>query len=552
MQIVFSIITIILIFTTIYSYGLLITNTIYKNQKTDFFFNILIGYTLIGLITVIFHFFLEINNYFSLILIIVGILIFISNYIKIEKKEFIQFALIIVLLSFILFAFSEHPIDANMYHHPYVAYLKSEKIIFAVANLQFRFGHISLLQYVQAAVTNNFFHEISLASLNIIFYICFIFFFLKEILGTKHISIVFIIKILLVSFILIKFARYREHGNDLIPLLVSVYFFIKIISLDKYNKIDCYKYLYLALPYAAFMFLHKISYVFTCLIFLSIFSLNKFQTRKIINFKFVIIFIILMVPWLIKNYIVTSCLAYPVEISCFPNTLYELQGRSIPLNASWLTEIWAKGFVDHPNWQELNLKEYANGFNWVPTWFQGHFIKILEITLPLIVLILLITLYLFLKKRDFLLNKNKKNIPKFYIILYLTNLAGLLIWFYKAPVFRYGSFYIITFIILSYLLLTNYHYKLKKSKNIKFFKLIFLISFSFFILKNISRINNSDLAFFPKTFKNANEYIVINKNNLKLLKPKSDICYFTKNICSHEIPSNIKLKKIGKYYISSN
>ena len=226
MQIIYSIITFILIFTTFYSYGFAISNKIYKVKKIDFFFKILVGYIFIGVATVIFHFFFKIGNLFSFLLITGALLIFIYYYSQIVKKDFLILIFIIPLCSFLFFGYSDHPIDTNMYHHPYVSYLKSEKIIFAIANIQFRFGHISFLQYVQSAITNDHLHTISLASINIIFYICFIYFVFKKIIKTKKLSFIFLINILFTSFFLIKFARYREYGNDLIPLLVCPYFFL--------------------------------------------------------------------------------------------------------------------------------------------------------------------------------------------------------------------------------------------------------------------------------------------------------------------------------------
>ncbi len=549
MQLVFSTITFVLIFTTIYSYGLLISNNFYKHYKVDIFFNILIGYTFIGLITLIFHFFFKINNYFSFILIAFGFLYFAYNYSNIQKRKFFELVLIIIIFSFILFGYSEHPIDTNMYHHPYVSYLKSDKIIFAIANIQFRFGHVSFLQYVQAALTNDYLHQISLASINIIIYLSFVYFFSRKIFYEKKMSLIFLLQILFVSFILIKFSRYREHGNDLIPLLVSIYFFINILNTNQKSNKNNIMLINLALPFAAFMFLHKISYVFVFLVFLPLISYLKLKTVNIFFSKYLLVFSIMMISWLIKNYITTSCLAYPVEFTCISNSLYELQGLAKPANAAWLTEIWAKGFVDHPNWNQLNLREYASSFNWIGTWASGHFVKIIEIVSPLIFIILILTVYLFLKKDDYLIIKSKKNLKNFYYFIFFANLTGLFIWFYKAPIFRYGSFYIINFIILTYIFSLSYFYEFKKSNKLKFFKSIFLISLIFFITKNILRIENSDHTIFPKTSKKDDEFIIYNNNNLKILKPKSDTCYFTKSICSHEIPKNIGLKKFGNYKI---
>ena len=118
-------------------------------------------------------FFFRINNEFSIILVLFGVILFIKNYNKNFKKEFLFFLISLIILSPLLFGYSDHPIDANMYHHQYVSYLKSEKIIFGIANIQFRFGHISFLQYVQSIFTNDFFHIISLSSINIIFYFAF-------------------------------------------------------------------------------------------------------------------------------------------------------------------------------------------------------------------------------------------------------------------------------------------------------------------------------------------------------------------------------------------
>ena len=59
MQIIHSIITFVLIFVTFYSYGIFISDKIYKKNNTDIFFKILLGYIFIGTISLILHFFLK-------------------------------------------------------------------------------------------------------------------------------------------------------------------------------------------------------------------------------------------------------------------------------------------------------------------------------------------------------------------------------------------------------------------------------------------------------------------------------------------------------------
>ena len=120
------------------------------------------------------------------------------------------------------------------------------------------------------------------------------------------------------------------------------------------------------------------------------------------------------------------------------------------------------------------------------------------------------------KNKDRLDNKSKK-----YLILLLSIFCGLFIWFYKAPVFRYGSFYIISFITIGYLLILNSFFKLKKSLNVIFFKRIFIICIIFFISKNITRIHNSSNDFFPKTINT--ELNIKNINGLNLSRSKSKL-----------------------------
>ena len=547
-------ITFILVFTTLYSYGLTTLKILNYKKQSSIFSTILAGYIFIGVFAVIYHFFFKISNELSIIIVLLGVILFIKNYNEKLKKEFLFFLFFLIILSPLLFGYSDHPIDANMYHHPYISYLKSEKIIFGISNIQFRFGHISFLQYIQSIFINDFFHIISLSSINIIFYLSFVLFVSRKIILKRRFDYLFLVNILIVSFLLIKFARYREYGNDLIPLLVSLYFLILILE-KIYNPTNYSNLLTpISLSFFAFMFVHKISYIFAVFMFLVIINYEKFKFLKQIKIKYILVFLLILIPWLLKNYITTSCFAYPVEISCFSNSVFSLSGIAEPSSAAWLSEIWAKAFIAHPNWQNIDLGEYVNAFNWVPTWMNSHFFKILEIISPLFLIILLISLGLFINKKNisyygFMLNFKSK-----ILYLFLLLFLGLIIWFYNAPVFRYGAFYIISIIIIAFILLLNISFKIKNFKKLGFFKSIFFICIVFFVLKNGLRIYESDTLFFPKTitYKTEKSFEYFEIEGLKLSKSTNNVCYFTSVICSHEIPKNISIKKWNNYYVLNN
>ena len=171
----------------------------------------------------------------------------------------------------------------------------------------------------------------------------------NKIYKTKLLNYSFLISVIITSFLLIKYARYREYGNDLIPLLVCYYFFIKIIDTEKLNPNINKNLLNFSFPFAVFMLVHKISFIFSSLIFLPIFNFSKFKFLKDLNYIYLLIFLIVSIALLIKNYITTTCLVYPVEFTCVKNSSFALGGVSDPIKAAWLTEIWAKGFIDNPN-----------------------------------------------------------------------------------------------------------------------------------------------------------------------------------------------------------
>ena len=139
----------------------------------------------------------------------------------------------------------------------------------------------------------------------------------------------------------------------------------------------------------------------------------------------------------------------------------------------------------------------------------------------------------------------------FYLLLLL--FLGLFIWFYKAPIYRYGAFYIISFIIVTYIIILDNFFNIKNIANLKFFKSLFIISLIFFICKNSIRMNKSITPFFPKTSETIlkSKFEILKFNDLKIFK-SNGVCFYTEGICSSELPNNLKIKKLFGYYVFEN
>ena len=539
---------IIVTFTSIYGYG-----KVFSKNNDDFFI-FLCGYLFLGIVAIIIHFFIAINIWISSVILILGNCLFVY---KLKIRNFLFQVPLILSFATLLIGFTDHPIDANLYHHSYVSYLKLEKIIFGIADIHSRFGHISFLQFVQSITTNDFLTIYSISNLNILFYYLFIIFCAKLIFQKNTNNFVLVLTTLVSSFILIKLARYREFGNDLIPLLVASYFLIKIFIINfnkeiyKNNKLIKYS------PIFFFMMLsHKITYVFTTFLFAS--NLNKkiivgyFKNYK--NLLILISSIIFISLWLVKNLFETSCLIYPIIQTCFENTKWALSGHASPEFAMINAEAWAKGWIDKPDNYEISMENYNVSFNWLKVWFGKHFLKIIEIISPLLIIIILIKIIIRNPSEKITDKELFKEIKIFLFKIFILNFVGLAFWFLNAPIFRYGSFYIIILIVNLYLI-----YDFEKiyniSENIRSkFKFIFAISLIVFFFKNIDRQINSESMFFPITKPSIFEKEKIIFNKINFLKPKNNIniCFYTDYICSHMITKNFNVEKLGKYFLIKN
>ena len=117
----------------------------------------------------------------------------------------------------------------NLYHLPYTRIINENKLIIGISNVHFRFGHTSIIQYLNAVFNNYLFKDNGIIIPASIIFSSVVLYFLNQI--NKNISkkIYCYYTFLLLSFILYGYNRYSEFGNDttahLIFLFLTSYFF---------------------------------------------------------------------------------------------------------------------------------------------------------------------------------------------------------------------------------------------------------------------------------------------------------------------------------------
>ena len=550
----------------IFSYGVIFTNNILKQDiiKINHYEVGVFSFIIIGTIALFINFFLALDKIVGSIFLIISILYFIRYFIKSKKKkEIIYIILFATFITFTILTLSNiNRPDAGLYHLPYISVLNENKIIVGLTNLHYRFGHVSIFQYI-SAIYNNHFFIIEFINLPLASVFSFFLIFLLEKLKNfekKNNEQLIIITFLITVFSLYSFNRYSNYGNDTpvhIYFFILIIFFLQIHNIKKTDNRTFYKITLISI----FLFTLKPFMLIALIIpfFLLLINESKIKLLKSYNLLFCSLFIFL---WLIKNLMISGCIIFPVKSLCLKKAKY-LNIKTV-VTASTEAEAWAKGFPDQKG-TKLNFKNYNSNFNWFTTWKSNHYKKIKEKILPfLIFLILFIIPFIFKKilKKKFQFNKVFPN--KNILILIFFTFVCICFWLFKFPVYRFGLSFINGFIILVFTVILMQLYKFTYSnKNLLW--IIIMVGLLGFSIKNYGRIIN-DYKFYYNNFPWPRIYTLNNsetnkpKNFLKINDKNNNFlfyysggveCMYSKSPCTNIMNKNLKKEKLFGYTVYS-
>ena len=516
------------------------------NSLSSFSLQLIFGLIIISFFALFFNFFFPLNPLINSILLTFSLVI-IFKYKKIYlTKNFIIFCSSSALIIFLLVANSNmYRPDAGLYHLPYINLLNEEKIILGVSNLNFRFGHISILQYL-SAFTNNFVFGINgivfagalVASSIIINFLSYIYIGIKNQKYDFHFLFIFSILI----FIFYKMNRFSEYGNDAPAHFLMFLLISEIIkNFKNINIKDIPNYFLISI----FIIMNKVILIASILFPLVFFTKKKIKFNPF-NIKILFIFIFLA-SWLLKNVLVSGCVLYPLKVTCLDNLKWSNIEKTE--HVSSVSEAWAKGWSDYrKNNTKVTLSEYSSNFFWLKSWGKNHFLIILKILIPYIVFLAFVLILLIKGKINFKLNNYIK-------LLLLISFIGILMWFYKAPIFRYGYSYIIIFLSLFFALIGS-SLILRKNRNF-IFKYLIVICLFIFTGKNLNRVLFENKNYFnypwPKFYSYTDQNKII-KNKYKIVNeeiiytPIDGYCMYSKAPCGY-IDENLNIEIKNDYLI---
>ena len=396
-----------LIVITFLSYGNILNSVLFRDKytKKNTIFDILCGIIYLSFLALFINFFLPLNHTINNLIFILGIIFFLYSINRDDNyRNTIKLIFVISTISFLIMTLDNiNRPDGGLYHLPYISIINDNKIIFGLANIHFRFGHISILQYTSAIFNNSLFLAKGITiPISIIISTLFIFFFQK--FNSNHKNYFFLIFYFFITFfIIIKMSRYNDIGNDHIGH--AFFFLIVIYFINSFYKKEFYykNFFYLAL-FCIFAFANKVFFIFS-FVFPVFFILYSKQYFFIIKKKTLLLFFLFFL-FLIKNVLVSSCIIYPIKLTCFKTLSWSSVDHKSHSNPEIKTAEGKAAVKDWSNFKKKNLtyKEYNKSFKWLETWMNNHLKYILKKIIPLIVMIVVVFFILVLKAKF----KNKR------------------------------------------------------------------------------------------------------------------------------------------------
>jgi hypothetical protein len=475
------------------------------------------------------------------------------------KLDF-KYLIFIFLLSLLIYPITlkiTFSFDAGLYHLPYQNVLRTEKISIGLANMS-RFGFSTLQDYINSILwTGNFILNKYLIG----FYLIIFFSFLFDL--NKNSSI--LNKIILFSILVsLPFAsRYfvlatlKTDLALLVFLIIFYYFCLKYFLLENYDEKK--KYFQLVSLLLLLVIMSKSTGLISIIIFLVIVFnhlKSNFKLKELILSNYLIILILAL--WILKNFVISGCLIYPIEFSCFNFIEWNASHQAMidqgsvtmwnrqpfagdePLkNSKWFFEYWIKTYdkfilsgifilflIFTQNYllskNKNKLLPYILTLIISLIFFQEETAAMLlpliskKNILSIVILFSLFVLIIIFKSRKEILVSLKIN--KWFIISFgLYSLISIFIWFIKAPNPRFGIGYFVSFFIFfSVFCFLIFNKKQKLDEPFNYFKRINLVYILFYLIFLSSQSTSSSNYY--SLFKIHNQSFWFKKNNSKIFE----------------------------------
>lgn len=484
-----------------------------KFQFTD---RILVGLSVTNTLVSLVSLFLPIT---ILVLFIFLSFCFVFLYFERKNLKLLTFGLIhkniivIITFPFLLSAlvFSLNPpfaYDSGLYHIQSIKWIQEYSVVPGLANLHGRFGFNPNIFTIFALTSLKEIFKQEIFSVNFVIYSILVLHSINriyKILKQEGFTNFFLLHSIVLFLILEQFMSLSSPTPDLISIVLPLYILTNLPKNENgiHSKLNLENY-FSSIILSVYTISVKLSTIPLCILILLLIIRYKFDGKKLL-IVISIIFLILL-PWLIRNVILSGYLIYPFSAIDIFNFDWK-----VPLNAVVSEKLSITGWARNPG---EGYKEAAQMkfWEWFPIWWN----TISKLNRLFIVISFLSPIFIFIYS---LFKKIKIDFQTFAILF--TSWIGVIFWILLAPDIRFGKAFLGVSAI-SPLLYFNFKinfFPIKISKTSKQIILVFI-----FIIVSVFLINR-------RTYNRCKNFI--RENSAFFVRPKKI-----------KIPQNLEFKKI--------
>ncbi|MCW3107767.1 MAG: hypothetical protein JWQ09_2273 [Segetibacter sp.] len=429
----------------------------FNSTSSSTFQNFLLGFVLISCYLNLWSLFLPVNYYALCPVFILSI--FISRYssgtieeiksfsTKSLSTSFVIVAVPILLVTLVYALLPPQHGDSPGYHFLTIRWNEEYKSVHGLANLHGRLGFNSSFFVSSAAFAFSHLAGQPLYLLNIVFTICYYLWLINKIYFYKSSlwSIVFVIAAIGMFRQLID--SISSPTPDVLSTIIISYVFITIAETFLINNEIGERQSIIILLLICFAFTVKLNTFPLTFIAVFVFLQNKiYKSRRALLLLIIASFVIL-IPWIIRNYILTGYLIFPISATGFLHPDWKVPYEILHFEKLLINN--GPKLISQ-NWEYLDSLSFTQ---WFPLWIRAHFTQGLTFSLVILVAAVVCAVV------SLVLIRRKQHSSLFSLAV--INIISISFWIYNSPDYRFGYPYLMNAVLLLSLFLT-------KNKPLKF------------------------------------------------------------------------------------
>ena len=323
--------------------------------------------------------------------------------------------------------------DTGLYHAQAIRWIEEYGVVPGLGNLHMRLAYNSAFMSLQALFSLGWLVGQSVHSLNGFFCLTALIYVCATIRlwGEKSLRTSDFLKCVMVIFVVQMRYDMASSGTDILAMLLVLYILIKWSEFWESGREDgeMYGWLCLVGVYAATVKLSAAPVVVLALYPLYLFIREKHRKAVLTH---VAAGIFILIPYLIRNVIISGYLVYPYGGLDLFNLDWKMD-KEVLMKDSLDIKMFARGIN--------KAAEYDNSFfGWIPRWFLAQEVGNRVVIVAGVVCIPVI-LYLLVQRL-----RSKEYV---WAALLGTGIVNLVFWLVTAPHMRYGGLYIYTVVALT-------------------------------------------------------------------------------------------------------